>query len=128
MGGVRNGGEYHAGWGVGLELTSDSLASEDVCAVRADDVDKYGRAVADGRDGLAGVDKLVDQGDGVLVGREVEHGAVAARVEEGSVLGGLAEVLADLGGVLPQAGLGLEEFLGLGILLEHLTIGNWFCC
>lgn len=98
---MRNGGKYHAGWGVGLELTSDGLASEDVCAVRADDVEEYGRAVADGRDGLAGVGELVDQSNGVLVCREVEHGAVAAGVEQGSVLGGLTEVLADLGSVFP---------------------------
>lgn len=68
--------------------------------------------MADGGDGLAGVEELDDELDRLDVGGEVEHGAVAAGVEEGVVLVRLTKELLDGPGLLPDLRLGLVEVLG----------------
>src|SRR5688572_7664029 len=82
-------------------------------------IDKSGRTMADGRNRLAGSPELLDQLDALLVGREVEHGAVATGVEQSSELLGAAEELLDGGSLLPEVLVVLEEVLG-GLILEHL--------
>lgn len=87
------------------------------------DVDKDNGAVAHCGDGLAGLVELLDELDGGLVVDEVEHGAVAAGVEDGVELGGLAEELLEGGGLLPDLLLLVEELYGLLVALEHLDGG-----
>jgi hypothetical protein len=85
------------------------LAGEQVLAVGQDHVGEHDGAVAHGGNGLAGGNELVDQGDAVLVGGEVEHGAVSSRVEQGSELGRPAQVVGQLARVLPERLLSLKE-------------------
>lgn len=76
-------------------------------------------SVAHRRDRLAGAVELLDELDGRLVLDEVEHGAVAARVEDGGVLGGLAKEFLEGPRLGPEVLLGVEEFDGFFVLFEH---------
>jgi len=70
-----------------------------------DDVglDQAPGAVADGGDGFAGFDELFDEGYGVLVGAELIGVDLAAREDEGVVVGGLdlVDEMVDFDGLAP---------------------------
>jgi hypothetical protein len=87
------------------------------------DVDENNGAVAYCGDGLAGLVELLDELDGGLIVDKVEHGAVAAGVEDGVELGGLAEEFLEGGGLFPELLLLVEELYGLLVALEHLDGG-----
>lgn len=89
------------------------------------DVDEGGGAVAHGGDDLAARGKVGDELAADVVDGEVEHGAVAARVEDGVVgVGGAARELGERLGGLPEVLVLLEEGRRRGVRLEHLDRGG----
>lgn len=74
--------------------------------------------MAHGADDLVGGVELIDQRVRCLVRGEVEHGAVAADVEDGLVLVGVAEERRQLARVLPRALARLQELGRHGVRFE----------
>lgn len=105
---------------LGVAEASDLAALEKGLAAVDGDVDEDDGAVAHGRDGLAGLVELLDDLERGLVVDEVEHGAVAAGVEDGVELGRLSEELAERPRLLPELLLGVEELDRRRVGLEHL--------
>lgn len=97
---------------LGIGEARHGLALEDVVSILAHDIGEGGGTVADRGDGLACIEELDDELDRLDVGGEVEHGAVAARVEQGVVLVRLTEEFLDGPGLLPDLRLVLVEVLG----------------
>jgi hypothetical protein len=67
------------------------------------------RSVAHGAHHLSALRKLADNLVASLIGSKIEHGSVSANEENGVKLAGLAHKVAELGRVLPQLALGVEE-------------------
>lgn len=105
---------------LGVAEAGDFTALEEGLAAVDGDVDEDDGAVAHGGDGLAGLVELLDDLEGGLVVDEVEHGAVAAGVEDGIELGRLSEELAEGARLLPELLLAVEELDGRRVALEHL--------
>jgi hypothetical protein len=84
------------------------------------DLGKDNRSVTHGSNRLASLVKLFDELDGCLVIHQIEHGAVTTGVENGVVLGRLAEEFLERRGLLPDLLLLVEELYGFFVGLEHL--------
>ena len=80
--------------------------------------------MANRSDGLASGPEVLDQLDRVLVRDEIEHGAVAAGVEDGIELVDAAENAADCLRVLPERLLVLVEAEGTGVILGEFDGGG----
>ena len=114
------GGHLH-GVLLGVGEARHALSADERLAVLGLGVGQDHGTMAYSGDGLVLDVEFLDEGDGVLVGDEVEHGAVAAGVEDGVELGGAANELGQGLGVLPDGLVVLEEVLAGWVLLEHLN-------
>jgi len=98
----------------------DVHAVNEELPVREDDTERGGGAMAQKHDGAVLLVELADQGEGVGVVDEVEHGAEAADVEDGGELGCFAEEGGEREGGGPEGGVGFVEGDADGVVFEEV--------